>query len=148
MDSPHVAPSLHHGIICRLIHGQPPPDPTPAVCRIHRRLMEDKKIRWDVDWINDFEVMLWCAHKKFDFSPTRLPSTSKGPTPTSHPIRPPNPLEYIVEEGETKYQGEKWSASWFVWKLFAIDSRPSLLWYLLNQAGIRSTSTPSEHHSL
>ena len=113
MDSPRVAPPLHHGIDRHLPHGQPPPNPTPAASRIHRRLAADEKRRWDVDCINDFELMFWCAHENFDFSPPHLPPLANHPTPTSHPIRPPNPLEYIIDEGQTKYGGKKWLASLF-----------------------------------
>jgi hypothetical protein len=111
MDSPRVAPPLRHGIDRHLPHGQPPPDPTPAASRIHQRLAADEKRRWDVDCINDFELMFWCAHENFDFSPPHLPSTTNHPTPTSHPIRPQYPLEYIVDEGKRKYEGEKSPAS-------------------------------------
>jgi hypothetical protein len=113
MDSPRVAPPLRHGIDRHLPHGQPPPDPTPAASRIHRRLAADEKRRWDVDCINDFELMFWCAHENFDVSPPHLPPLANHPTPTSHPIRPPNPLANIIDEGQTKYGGEKWSASLF-----------------------------------
>jgi hypothetical protein len=113
MDSPRVAPPLHHGIDRHLPHGRPPPDPTPVASRIHRRLAADKKRRWDVDDKLVFELMFWCDHEKFEFSPPHLPSTANQPTPTSHPIRPPNPLEYIIDEGKTKYGGKKWLASLF-----------------------------------
>jgi hypothetical protein len=119
MDSPRVTPPLHHGIDRHLPHGQPPPDPTPVASHIHRRrLVADEKRRWDVDGKLVFELMFWCAHEKFEFSPPHLPSTANHPTPTSHLIRSPYTLEYIVDEGKTKYQGEKWSASSSGWKLF------------------------------
>ena len=111
MDSPRVAPPLHHGIDRHLPHGQPPHDPTPAASRIHRRLVADEKRRWDFDCKLDFELMFWWAHEKFEFSPPHLPLFANHPTPTSHPIRSPYPLEYIVDEGKTKNEGEKWPAS-------------------------------------
>jgi hypothetical protein len=63
----------------------------------------------------------WCFDsitKNFDLSPHRPPSSANHLTPTSHHIRPPNPLGYIVDEGETKYQGEKSLATSSGWKLF------------------------------
>jgi hypothetical protein len=113
MDSPRVAPPLHHGIDRNLPHGQPPPDPTPATSHIHRRLAADEKRRWDVDGKLVFELMFWCAHEKFEFSPPHLPLFANRPTLTSHPIRLWYPLEYIIEEGKTKYEGKKWLASLF-----------------------------------
>ena len=63
----------------------------------------------------------WCFDlftKNFDLSPHRPPSSANHLTPTSHHIRQPNHLGYIVDEGETKYQGEKSPASSSGWKLF------------------------------
>jgi hypothetical protein len=65
--------------------------------------------------------MFYFVHEKFDFSPPQLPSSAKHPMPTSHPIRLPNPLEYIIDEGKTKYQGEKLPTSLFA-RYFSIDS--------------------------
>jgi hypothetical protein len=59
-----------------------------------------------------------CSQKTRFLTSLSVPSSAKGSTPTSYPIRPPNPLEYFVDEGGTKYQGEKSLASLFVWKVF------------------------------
>ena len=134
MDSPRVAPPLHHGIDRHLPHGQPPPDPTPVASCIHRRLVAGEKRRWDVDCINDFELMFWCAHENFDFSPPHLPPLANHPTPTSHPIRLPYPLEYIVDEGKTKYQGEKSPASLFARYFWLLTSHTSF--YFFSPGGI------------
>jgi hypothetical protein len=113
MDSPHVAPPLHHGIDRHLPLSQPPPNSTPVASFIHRRLVADEKRRWDANGIISFQVMFCCAREIFDFSPPHLPSSANNPTPTSNPIRSPNPLGFIIDKRETKYYGEKWSESLF-----------------------------------
>ena len=146
MDSPRVAPPLHHGIDRHLPHGQPPPDPTPVASRIHRRLVADEKRRWDVDGKLVFELMFWCAHEKFEFSPPHLPSTANHPTPTSHPIRPPNPLEYIIDEGQTKYGGKKWLASLFS-RYFLITHLSHIILLLLTRRHPSTCPTATKHTS-
>jgi hypothetical protein len=66
-------------------------------------------------------ILRWCFDVLIENSISHLLICAiicQRPTPTSYPIRPPNPLEYFVDEGGTKYQGEKSLASSFVWKLF------------------------------
>ena len=117
--------SISHLLIWHRLPNTPHDPPAPSDHRIPSQTSSTSR-RQNIEVKNGRQVHLsWnflqLTHPHLSDTCSTWRHLSTCPRATKHASRPTDPLEYIVDEGETKYQGEMWVQS-LLFILFLVDS--------------------------